>query len=217
MSKERWLKTAACAALALTMIWAGCGGDPEADEGSIIMQAEAEKKALEALRKAAPDKWRAFGEAGRALLGAAPDKWKAFTVAKQALRAAAPEEWVAFQKVQANADERNAIAVETAVTLAISKGEAAYENALAELKTKAPDEWERYVSSQASYERVRTGYQNAQTMLETHENADESQKAKPHEKAWEGLKAAAPNELAAYEEAKRALERWQRIASQVAR
>ena len=79
---------------------------------------------------------------------------------------------------------------------------------------------------------MRTGYQNAQTMLETHENADESQKAKPHEKAWgkalaektaelkaeskkaetayenawEGLKIAAPNELAAYEAAKRALE-----------
>ena len=32
--------------------------------------------------------------------------------------------------------------------------------------------------------RMRTGYQNAQTMLEAHENADESQKAKPHEKAW---------------------------------
>ena len=116
---------------------------------------------------------------------------------------AAPEKWAAF-----------------------GKAGTAYENALAELKTKAPDEWERYVSSMAEYERMRTGYQNAQTMLEAHENADESQKAKPHEKAWgkaleektaelkaemayenawKRLKAAAPNKLAAHSAANRAL------------
>ena len=139
MSRGRLIKTAACAALALMMIWAFFGGDPEADEGLTLMQrAEAGKKAREALRKAAPEKWRAFGKAGTALAAAAPDKWRAFNSAKRALRAAAPEEWVAFQKIQADANERSAIDVEMAMTLAISEGEAAYENALAELKAKAP-------------------------------------------------------------------------------
>ena len=245
MSKERFLKAVTFAALMLALTCVGCVGDAEQEltrealDDWVVASAreglkakapneweryETAKAALK--RKAAPNAWAVYVEAGAAVLEAdaavtryddAPQR--AYDAARQAVELSAPLEWATYNaamlmlKAAAEREWSKYAALEAAACLMTK--------ARATLIEAASDEWTAYekalaasieaageVDNRAAYEKAEAALKRAAldervpiraaeaTEIETDATYDRASEAV--DKANDALKRAAPDEFAAY-------------------